>query len=254
MASKPQDSTPTLVAFATQKGGVGKSTTATLVASDLYFRQNRRIVFLDADDPQHSVYHLREQEKKQLREDERFQREFQRRGRVPLYPVLATSMKGMFERTMAPGGEPQASPYEVATAEEIGAEYVIIDTPGSTTSPGYASALARVDTIVVPLEPEEMSLKSTTQFLITLRRTLDTSGSAAKVTAFWNKVRDRSHAADVTAHSEAFRARGFEVLTEYLPDVVSMTRRETRSTVIAADLRRAHPKLPAFLEALTAKF
>ena len=46
---------PTYVAFATQKGGVGKSTLTTLVASYLYYAEGVELVAVDCDSSQHSM-------------------------------------------------------------------------------------------------------------------------------------------------------------------------------------------------------
>ena len=48
-------SEPIFVAFATQKGGVGKSTLTTLVASYLYYNEGIEILAVDCDHPQHTL-------------------------------------------------------------------------------------------------------------------------------------------------------------------------------------------------------
>uniref|UniRef100_UPI0025B28C4D nucleotide-binding protein n=1 Tax=Bacteroides acidifaciens TaxID=85831 RepID=UPI0025B28C4D len=48
-------SEPVFVAFATQKGGAGKSTLTALVASYLYYVQNVEVVAVDCDSTQHTL-------------------------------------------------------------------------------------------------------------------------------------------------------------------------------------------------------
>jgi len=47
------------ISFSTQKGGVGKSTITTLLASLLHYRLGFNIVVLDCDFPQHSLSKMR---------------------------------------------------------------------------------------------------------------------------------------------------------------------------------------------------
>ena len=50
------------VAFATQKGGIGKSTVTALAASYLHNVKGYNVAVVDCDDPQHSIHGLREHE------------------------------------------------------------------------------------------------------------------------------------------------------------------------------------------------
>ena len=55
------------VAFATQKGGIGKSTVTALAASYLHNVKGYNVAVVDCDDPQHSIHGLREQDRKSTR-------------------------------------------------------------------------------------------------------------------------------------------------------------------------------------------
>ena len=48
------------VAFATQKGGIGKSTVTALVANYLHNEKGHNVAVVDCDAPQHSIHGLRE--------------------------------------------------------------------------------------------------------------------------------------------------------------------------------------------------
>ena len=52
----------TFVAFATQKGGVGKSTVTALVANYVHNVLGRNVAVIDCDEPQHSIAGLRDKE------------------------------------------------------------------------------------------------------------------------------------------------------------------------------------------------
>ena len=52
----------TFVAFATQKGGVGKSTVTALVANYIHNVMGIDVAVIDCDEPQHSIAGLRDKE------------------------------------------------------------------------------------------------------------------------------------------------------------------------------------------------
>jgi cellulose biosynthesis protein BcsQ len=169
---------------------------------------------------------MREKEKKRLMDgtDPALARRFRTSGRTPLFPILSCRMQDVFTRP----SEDVASMYEVASHERIGADYVLVDTPGSVAIEGLADIIAASDRIVVPLEPEEMSLTSTAEFILAAH----SIGAAGKVVGFWNKVRWRSHAALIQKYVEFFKSKGVQVLRNYVPESVKMKRSETRSTVV----------------------
>ena len=55
-------SNETFVAFATQKGGIGKSTVTALAANYLHNVKGHNVAVIDCDAPQHSIHGLRERE------------------------------------------------------------------------------------------------------------------------------------------------------------------------------------------------
>jgi len=55
-------SNETFVAFATQKGGIGKSTVTALAANYLHNVKGHNVAVIDCDTPQHSIHGLRERE------------------------------------------------------------------------------------------------------------------------------------------------------------------------------------------------
>lgn len=69
---------PIYVAFATQKGGAGKSTLTTLVASYLHYVLGKRVLALDCDPRQHSMVEYRDKDKLLIRENPVVKRRFAR--------------------------------------------------------------------------------------------------------------------------------------------------------------------------------
>ena len=73
------------VAFATQKGGIGKSTVTALAASYLHNVQDHNVAVIDCDVPQHSIHGLRERETKLIAERLYFKALVETYRREPLF-------------------------------------------------------------------------------------------------------------------------------------------------------------------------
>ena len=81
------------VAFATQKGGIGKSTITALAANYLHNVKGYNVAVIDCDAPQHSIYGLRERETKLIDESRYFKAlacEHFRKLKRNAYPVIAS--------------------------------------------------------------------------------------------------------------------------------------------------------------------
>lgn len=81
------------VAFATQKGGIGKSTVTALVASYLHNVKGYNVAVIDCDAPQHSIHGLREREMKLIDESIYFKAlacDHFRKTKKNAYPVIAS--------------------------------------------------------------------------------------------------------------------------------------------------------------------
>ena len=82
------------VAFATQKGGIGKSTVTALAANYLHNVKGYNVAVIDCDDPQHSIHGLRERETKLIDESLYFKAlacDHFRKVRKNAYPVIKSN-------------------------------------------------------------------------------------------------------------------------------------------------------------------
>ena len=68
MKTETNATTHIRVGFGSQKGGIGKSTIAEVLASYLYNEKNIKLLTMDCDYAQHSFYRLRERDKKAVEE------------------------------------------------------------------------------------------------------------------------------------------------------------------------------------------
>lgn len=175
---------PIFVAFATQKGGAGKSTLTTLVASYLHYALRRKVLALDCDPRQHSMLEYREKDKLMIREN----------------PVVKRRFANFMNRF---GGDPykilRCSPSDaVATADaEIaggyGPELVFFDITGTVNDRNLVALLANMDYLFVPITPETGDLKSSIGFAHNVyENMLFKEGSRIKgLYMVWNKVQPK---------------------------------------------------------------
>ena len=78
------------VAFATQKGGIGKTALTVLVAGYLHYRLGYPLAVIDCDFPQYSLYEMRERDSRAVLENEYLKRAAYEQMRQPgraAYPV-----------------------------------------------------------------------------------------------------------------------------------------------------------------------
>ena len=84
-------SRPLFLGFASQKGGVGKSSLAEVLAAVLYYERGIPLVVMDCDATQESFYKLRERERDLIESDAKIQAEikayFTHLGK-PSYTIL----------------------------------------------------------------------------------------------------------------------------------------------------------------------
>jgi len=114
------------VAFATQKGGSGKTAITVLVAGYLHYRLGCPLAVIDCDFPQYSLYEMRERDSRAVLENEYLKRAAYEQMRQPgraAYPVRKCRVE------QAPD-----------TARELAAEgcydLLFFDLPGTVNSAG----------------------------------------------------------------------------------------------------------------------
>ena len=123
-------SNETFVAFATQKGGIGKSTVTALAANYLHNVKGHNVAVIDCDAPQHSIHGLRERETGLIGGSLYFKAlacDHFRKTRKNAYPVIASDALNALddaERMLA--------------AEEVKPDIVFFDMPGTLKSNGVS--------------------------------------------------------------------------------------------------------------------
>ncbi len=149
-----------ILAFANQKGGVGKTTLSILFANYLAWKK-KNVVVLDAD-IQRSITTKREKDREFYADE-------------PPYEVQYVGI-----------GEQEDMQLLMSNAADFDG-VVIIDCPGNVRDNGIAPVLANADAIIIPYEYEDLSLEATTDF-VQLLNSFKARGSVAKYIFVPNKI------------------------------------------------------------------
>lgn len=224
------------VAFATQKGGSGKTAITVLVASYLHYNCGCPLAVIDCDFPQYSLYEMRERDSRAVLKNDYLKRLAYEQMREPgraAYPV----QKCRVER--AP---------EVAVELTAGGNYDLLffDLPGTVNSTGILRTIAQMDYIFAPVSADQTVLESTLAFLDVLQRMmLGRETSRLKgIYLFWNLVDRREKSELYGRYEKVIAEMGLPMLRTRIPDtkrfrkeVDEENRAVFRSTLFAPDKR-----------------
>ena len=177
-------SEPIFVAFATQKGGVGKSTLTTLVASYLYYNEGIEILAVDCDHPQHTLDTYRKHDFTVVAENpylKKLTHSFFQKFKRKLYRILLTPPEDAVQVAkdyIAEGHEPAV---------------VFFDITGTINNRHIVALLAQMDYIFVPITTETGEMTSSLTFANHVQNKMLTTGNTRlkAVNLVWNKIPSR---------------------------------------------------------------
>lgn len=210
---------PLRIGFGSQKGGVGKSTIAEVLAGYLYYEKDIRLLVVDCDYAQHSYFRLRERDKAAVEESPALQEKLKnyiRKTRKRSYRVL------------------KAKPEDaLKTAEKYLAEHmdetisvILYDLPGRSDSTELLSLALEMDFIISPIEADLQSLASCMAYALTIRDMgVMLSGSRIKqIFMLWNKVDRRVSSHIMDSFDKEITDYGLGLLATRLPRSVKFSR------------------------------
>lgn len=156
-----------IISVVGEKGGIGKTTLNIILASDLFYAKGKKIVLLDADNPQYSIYNKRHRELESLEDKERQSME--------LYPIERVSVATLQDAIVKHYGR---------------VDYIILDLPGSLNVE-MVKGLLYVEHVFVPFDHDELEIDSTSHFYFTLKNNfLDNEERVLKsIHLFFNKYK-----------------------------------------------------------------
>mgnify|MGYP001035115363 CR=1 FL=1 len=204
---------PTTIAIATQKGGVGKTTLTTMVASLLHYKCDIRCLAVDADYPQNSLYALREREKKAVEAQTRLQdlcNNYYSEKSFGMYPIfrLDKDHYGNLENLLG----------SISTS---GVDAIMVDLPGSVNQMEVLNTLLEIEYVFVPVIPDRVVIESSLSFQFLLNELKTRFATRCKLKAvryFFTQVDARSNGKTlVEQYMEPFAKAGMVFLETIIP-------------------------------------
>lgn len=203
---------PIYVAFATQKGGVGKSAFTVLVASVMQYTKRYNVAIIDCDHPQYSIEALRVRERKHI-DKEGFYRQITSNlyaeNKHLSYPI---------KRARADNAIEVAENLLASSDEKF--DIIFFDLPGTVNTQGILSTLSKVDYIFTPITADRFVLESSLSFASTIKEgiMINPAVRLKGIYLFWNLVDGRERTELYDHYESGINTLGLEVMQTTIPD------------------------------------
>ena len=229
-------STTKFISFSTQKGGVGKSTFTTLVASLLHYRMGYNVAVMDCDYPQYSLHRMREQDLKTVMNNEHFKKAAHRQFselNKKAYPIIQCKPNEALEKAQQLIAE---TPFPI--------EVILFDMPGTVNTAGILTLLAQMHYIFSPITADRVVIESTLSFTEVLSNIIakNTESAIKSVHLFWNQVDGREKSPLYKIYEQVIADLGLNLMQAYISDSKRFRKDGTenqrlvfRSTLMPAD-------------------
>jgi cellulose biosynthesis protein BcsQ len=240
------------VAFASQKGGVGKSTFTALVASTMHYRLGYNVAVVDCDFPQYSLGQMRERDTRAIMENDTFKKIAHEQFSLlkkKAYPVVKEKADSALEAALS---------LMESSQEQL--DIIFFDLPGTVNSAGIIKALAGMHYLFIPITADRIVLESALVFtqLITDVLMLQQSVHIKEVYLFWNQVDGRERNPLYAKYSNFVSSLNLMLMQSTIASSVRFKKESEaeskvvfRSTLLPADYRLAHEcGLNAFIKEL----
>jgi len=210
-----------LIAFSTQKGGMGKTALTVLSASYLHYVKGYNVAVVDCDYPQHSIVEMRERDVEQVKTN-------------VYYKQLAYIQFKNLQKKAYLIEESNAAD-AITVAEELrqknDLDFIFFDLPGTLNTKGVIKTLAMMDYVFIPVSADRVVLESTLQFATTIHDNLITTGKSNIKDLFliWNMVDGRERTELYEAYDDAIAELGLQVMKTVIPDTKRFRREMTES-------------------------
>ena len=200
------------IAFATQKGGIGKTTLTVLTASYLHYVKGYNVAVVDCDAPQNSIADLRAREVKVIGESTYFKAlacDHFRRVKKKAYPVVTSNAADALDDAD-----------RLLRGEATKPDLVFFDLPGTLKSEGVVKTLSQMDYIFAPISADCLVVESTLQFAALFHENLITTGIAKTkgLYLFWTMVDGRERSELYDLYRQIIDGMNIPMLETRLPD------------------------------------
>ncbi|HRN72215.1 MAG TPA: ParA family protein [Ginsengibacter sp.] len=229
---------PMFIAFSSQKGGVGKSTFTTLIASLLHYRLGYNVAVFDCDFPQHSLVQMRARDISGIMDNEVYKKIAHKQFmsiNKKAYPVLQHRADGVLEAVE-----------QFLASSPITIDVVFFDLPGTVNSAGILKTLAGMHHIFTPITADRVVMESTLIFTQVLNDVIRKQGSTniETINLFWNQVDGREKSGLYNIYDELIKSLGIHLMNTRITDSKRFRKEGEadmktvfRSTLLPADER-----------------
>ena len=181
------------VAFATQKGGIGKSTITALVANYFHNVKGYNVAVIDCDEPQYNLADLRDEELELIKSSDYFKAQacehFKKLGKKSFSVTRSNAVNALDDAET------------VLNETEVKLDFIFFDMPGTIKSEGVMKTLSQMDYIFVPVSADRFVVESAMSFMQLFHDNFLTQGWSVtkKLAFFWTMVdkRERTSLYDV---------------------------------------------------------
>lgn len=203
---------PLFIAFATQKGGVGKTTFTVLTASYLHYAKGYNVAVVDCDYPQYSIYAMRERDREQVKSNEDYKRlAMEQFGNLNkrAYPILKSSSENAI-----------AMVNEFLDETDMDIDLVLFDLPGTVNAAGVINTLAHLDHIFIPITADRVVLESSLSFATIINKVAvnNPDSKTQSLGIFWNQVDRREKTELYEVYGNGISSLGLSLMDTRIPD------------------------------------
>ncbi|QIL78413.1 ParA family protein [Hymenobacter sp. HDW8] len=213
---------PKVIAFATQKGGAGKSTITVHVASALAYVYGYKVAILDCDYPQNTIQVYRQQELEKVKSESAFSNRLLTQG-IPPYPISISSVEKSVDA--------------IDALEQQGFDFILVDTPGTINVAGLPDLLRMVQYIFLPMEADQGTIASTAGYMQILSSFLKSAqpdpdeSNLLGYYAFWNRFVKSERKATYDKIEAFFQEKSLPLLKSRVELLIGY--KEKRSTLFS---------------------
>lgn len=227
---------PLFIAFSSQKGGVGKSTFTTLLASILHYRLGYNIAVFDADFPQHSLMKMKTRDLSMVMENQHLKK--------LAYKQFSTINKKAYPIIQVKADHILQNAHEYIEKSTIPTDVIFFDLPGTVNTPGILKALAGMHYIFTPITADRLVMESTLVFTQLLQDVIMKKGetSLKSIHLFWNQVDGRESTPLYTIYNDLIHQLGLNLMesqikssTRFRKESEENSKTVFRSTLLPAD-------------------
>jgi chromosome partitioning protein len=210
------------IGFSNQKGGVGKTAITMVMASYCHNTLGMKVVILDCDFPQHSIYKQRQRETELIKSDNTYKAAFLGLGRKAYAVEKSTPAMGAEDMNKFLDIPETDKPYDL----------VFVDLPGTINSPGVLKTIAELDHIFIPMLPDEVVTTSSLEFATLLAENVIAKPqlNLKSLYLFWNAVDKREHTPVYAETDVLIRKAGLNMLQTQVENSLKFRKPEFRST------------------------